>query len=83
MKKEYDTFILNDEKLPDGKECRLAIRDLASGKHKYSTLFVKALVSSSPEQLPEGDNLWVRTELGHLYNKKPWKIKIIEQFNDK
>ncbi|MDP2647454.1 MAG: phenylphosphate carboxylase subunit gamma [Desulfobacterales bacterium] len=79
--KEYDTFVLKDEMLPDGKECRLTIRDLTSGKHKYSPTLVKALVSSSSELLPEGDNLWIRTELGHVINKEPWKIKIIESLD--
>lgn len=78
MQKEYDTFIMKNEELPDGRECYLAIRDLTAGKRKYQTLFVKALVSSSAEQLPDGDTMWVRTELGRLH-KEPWKIKIIEQ----
>ena len=77
--KEYDTFVLKDEMLPDGKECQLTIRDLTAGKHKYSPSLVKALVSSSPTLLPEGDDLWIRTELGHVINKEPWKIKIIER----
>jgi hypothetical protein len=79
MMKEYDTFLLKDEELPEGKECLLTIRDLAPGKHKYRTSLVKAIVSSSAELLQEGDVLWVRTELGHLVNKKPWVIKITER----
>ena len=78
MMKEYDTFVLRDGVLPEGKECRLAIRDLTPGKNKYAVSYVKALVSSSVEQLPEGETLWVRTDLGRL-DKKPWKIKIIEK----
>ncbi len=78
MQKEYDTFVLRNEVLPDGQECQIGIRDLAPGKHKYSQRWVKARVASSAEQLPDGDTLWVRTELGRL-QKQPWKIKIIEE----
>ena len=77
MKKEYDTFVLRGDKLPDGQECRITIRDLSPGKHKYTAFPVKALVASSPERLPEGDTLWVRNEVGAL-SKDPWKIKILE-----
>lgn len=75
--KEYDTFVLRNEVLPDGEECRIIIRDLTPGKHKYASLTVKALVASSAELLPEGDTLWVRNEVGAL-SKDPWKIKILE-----
>ncbi len=82
MSKEYDTFLLNNDELPDGRECRIIIRDLTAGKRKYNSFPVKALVSNSAEQLPDGNTLWVRTELGHLYSKEPWKIKIIERLAD-
>ncbi len=78
MKKEYDTFVLRNEELPDGQECQIAIRDLTPGKRKYESFSVKAFISSSAEQLPEGDRLWIRTDLGRL-EKAPWKIKIIER----
>ena len=81
MTKEYDTFVYSLDELPEGKECRIAIRDLAPGKYKYGTRYVKALVSSSAEKLPDGDTLWVRSELGRLY-QQPWKIKVIEQLGD-
>lgn len=81
MKKEYDTFVLRGDKLPEGQECQITIRDLSPGKYKYTAFPVKALVASSAEQLPDGDTLWVRTELGKL-QKEPWKIKIIERLSD-
>ena len=81
MKKEFDTFVYNLEELPEGEECRIAIRDLSPGQRKYKTLYVKAVVSSSPEKLPAGDTLWIRTELGRQY-QQPWKIKIIEQLEE-
>ncbi len=80
--KEYDTFVLRGEVLPDGEECQIIIRDLAPGKHKYSSFKVKALVASSAAKLPKGDTLWVRNEVGAL-SKEPWRIKIIERLNGK
>ena len=35
MKKEYDTFVLRGDKLPDGQECRITIRDLSPGKYTF------------------------------------------------
>jgi hypothetical protein len=81
VKKEYDTFLLGTDKLPDGRECQIVVRDLTPGKYKYQSFHVKAIVSSSAEQLPEGDTLWVRTELGRL-DQHPWKIRIIEPLED-
>jgi len=75
--KEYDTFVLRNEVLPDGGECRIIIRDLTPGRDKYKSLTVKALVASSAELMPDGDTLWVRNEVGAL-SKDPWKIKILE-----
>ncbi len=81
MKKEYDTFVCGNDQLPHGKECQILIRDLTPGKYKYQSFHVKAIVSSSTEQLEGGDTLWVRTELGRL-DQQPWKIKIIEEVED-
>jgi len=81
MNKEYDTFVYSLDELSEGEECRIAIRDLSPGQHKYNTLYVKALVSSSAEKLPAGDTLWIRTELGRRY-QQPWKIKVIEQLDE-
>lgn len=73
-KKEYLTFaVIND--LVEGKELTLAIRDLTAGKQKYNCRYVKALVSSSPGKIPDGDVLWVRSWSGYLY-PEPWGIKI-------
>ena len=81
MSKEYDTFVYKLDELPDGDECRIVVRDLAPGQRKYNSICVKAVVSSSSERLPDGDTLWIRTELGRRY-EPPWKIKIIEQLDD-
>ncbi len=81
MKKEFDTFVENLQELPDGQECRLTIRDLTPGRRKYENRYVRALVSSSPERLPDGDTLWLRFSTGFLY-PQPWAIKVVEELGE-
>ncbi len=77
--KEYETFVLRDqEPLPDSGECRIIVRDLTPGKLKYTSEFVKARVARSPQDLSDGDTLWIRSDLGKLVYPEPWKIKILE-----
>ena len=75
MKKEYVTWLEDPKELPEGTEVELTIRDLTPGPRKYDARNVKAIVSSSPEKLPEGDILWLRSAVGTLL-PQPWAIKI-------
>jgi len=75
MKKEYVTWLLREEQLAEGEEIEITIRDLTPGREKYNGLNVKAIVSSSPDKLPDGDILWIRSGTGILH-PKPWAIKI-------
>ena len=75
MKKEYVTWLMSGEELPQGREIQLSIRDLTPGQHKYHGRNVKALVSSSPDKLPDADVLWIRSGTGVL-RPQPWAIKI-------
>lgn len=81
MKKEYDTFVDTLDSLPQGKEAVLVIRDLTPGKRKYTCQCVKAVVSPAAEELPDGDLLWVRLQLG-ARTPQPWTIKIVEVLGD-
>jgi len=74
---EYDTYVETLAELPQGRETVLAIRDLTPGRRKYETRVVKAILSSRPEELPDGDVLWVRLGLGTRH-PQPWAIKILE-----
>ena len=58
MRKEYVTWLIADEQLPEGQEIELTIRDLTPGREKYKGHNVKAIVSSSPDKLTGGDILW-------------------------
>jgi hypothetical protein len=71
----YEIFINKIEELEEGKELQKEIRDAKT----YERKTVKALFSSSPDKLPDGDLLWIRGPLGPLLNEKPWRIKIISE----
>jgi len=82
MAKEYMVFVEDMKKeLLEGREILLTIKDLTPGKRKYENRIVKALVSSSPDKLPGGDILRVRSWTGVLY-PQPWAIKIIEEIGE-
>jgi len=70
----YEVFVNHPDELVVGKELELEIRDCEN----YRTKVVKALVSPSEEELPEGEALWVRGAIGYLISEKPWRIKITE-----
>ncbi len=81
MKKQYSTMVEKCDDLPDGGEIELFIKDLTPGPRKYDTKKVLAKIMSSPEKLPEGDILWLRTKIGKKL-EKPWAIKILKHFED-
>lgn len=69
----YEIFVSKLAELEEGKELQKEVRDAQTYQRKN----VKALVSSSPQKLPDGENLWVRGPLGQLLDNKPWRIKIV------
>jgi hypothetical protein len=81
MKKEYLTFVQRLDDLVERKEIELTIRDLTPGQRKYDAKVVKAVLSGSPEGLPDGDILWVRSWIGILY-PDPWGIKILGEVGE-
>jgi len=81
MVKEYSTFIGDPQGLPEGKEIKLAIKDLTPGPRKYDCRIVKAIIASSPDRIEGGDVLWLKSLVG-LTSPKPWAIKILEELGD-
>lgn len=71
----YEVFVRKLDELEEGKELQKEIRDAQTYQRKQ----VRALFSSSPEKLPDGETLWVRGVLGRLLDEKPWRIKIITE----
>jgi hypothetical protein len=81
MSKEWVIFVSRMEDLADDRESVLTIRDLSPGPRKYNAKVVRARVSSMPENIPDGEVLWVRSWIGHLH-PEPWAIRIIEEVGD-
>ena len=75
MKKEYQVFI---DDFKEGEEIELNIKDLTPGPGKYDSRIVKAILYSSPEKLPDGDIVWLRSRSGFLH-PKPWAMKITRE----
>lgn len=75
---EYVARVRKLSELKDGQEVELFIQDLTPGPRKYDGEIVKAIVYSSPDKLPGGDVLWLRSVLGRAY-AKPWAIKITQR----
>jgi len=71
----YEIFVRKLGELEEGKELQIEIRDVKL----YQTRKVTALLSSSPEKLPDSESLWVRGMLGKLLDEKPWRIKIVSE----
>ncbi len=76
MRKEYDTFVEKLTDLTEKKEVDLTIRDLTPGQHKYESRYVRAILSSSSDELPESDLLWIRFGMGFKHTNR-WAIKIV------
>lgn len=71
----YEIFVRKVGELEEGKELQTEIRDVKT----YQPRKVKAIFSSSPDKLPDGEPLWIRGMLGQLLDEKPWRIKIISE----
>lgn len=81
MKKKFVTFVRDLSELVEDREATIAIRDLSPGPRKYDCKIVKAILASSPDKLPEGDILWIRSWTGVLH-PEPWAIKIVAELDE-
>jgi len=71
---EYETFVTVIEELPEGEEIELSIQDVET----YEPIKVRAILSSSKDEIPDGEPLRVRFSRGVLH-PVPWTIKILER----
>ncbi len=81
MKKEYRIFVPDIKDLTENKEIKLTVKDLNPGRRKYTAHIVRAIVSSDPGTMPDGDILQVRSWTGVLY-PEPWAITILEEIGE-
>ncbi len=76
--KQYQVVVTGLGALPQGQEIELAVRDLSAGTRKYDCRYVKAIVSSSSETLPNGDSLRLISSNGYVYPDL-WRIRIVKE----
>jgi len=81
MPKTYQTFIADQQDIPEAKETVLVIKDLTSGPRKYDALRVKAIIHKSGKLQPDEDELLVRSEVGVLQDYQ-WRMRILEKLPD-
>ncbi|OIN96090.1 MAG: hypothetical protein AUJ48_02095 [Deltaproteobacteria bacterium CG1_02_45_11] len=70
---KYELFQVEDiSRLKEGVEDRFTVRDL----DKFETRVVKAIISSKPDELPDGEELQIRRAQGQVESKL-WAIKVL------
>ena len=80
-KKEYLTFVNKLEDLTPGQEVEMLIKDLTPGPRKYDARYVRAVLASDPQDLPDSDLLWIRGFVGVLY-PQPWAIRVTREVGE-
>ena len=71
---EYELFVATGlGELKEDEETVVEVRSVDTVEMRR----VKAILSSSPKKLPDGETLWIRGQRGKKY-PEPWAIKIIE-----
>lgn len=71
----YEIFVRKTNELEQDKEVEKEIRNVKT----YERKTVKAIFSSSPDKLPDGEPLWLRGMSGRLLDENPWRIKIVSE----
>ncbi len=80
-RKIWETFVRRPGDLREGVELPLVLRDLSPGRRKYRMRHVLALLSRKAAELPQMDELRVRTVVGVLL-KERWGVTIIKDLPD-
>lgn len=74
---EYELFVVNDlGEIKEGEEIIVNVRSMDT----IETRVVKAILSSKPDSLPDGDTLWIRWQRGRKH-PHPWAIKILQDIS--
>ena len=82
-KKVWDAFTDDERALNEGQETDIYIRNMNpdAGRYKYGGRYVRAIVSSKPQEHPDWDELWLRWSRGYL-RPKPWAIKVLKELGE-
>ena len=79
LRQGYEIFVRSLEELVQNKEFETEIRDIST----CETRVVKAIVSGSAEDLPDGSSLWVRALVGHLLDERPWRVRVTQVLEER
>jgi len=71
----YKVYIRGGQAPEPGKEIVLEVMD----EDTFEKYWAKVLVSPLPDDLPDGETLWLQEEGKYAPRKEPWVIKIIER----
>ncbi len=75
----YEIFVRKLDQIEEGKEIEIEVRHCQTCQVKA----VRAILSSSSKQAPDGELLWVRALVGHLLDEKPWRIRITKVLEER
>ena len=78
---ELETYIKYLEEQMGEIEAGRPIMIQVTDREIFEQKVVKAIITRSPDKLPDGENLWIKNEREEI-GPVPWKIKIIEETND-
>lgn len=79
MAGEYETFVRDRERILQGNEVVLTLRDLSPGRRKYRAINVRCAVSQPPHA---GEPLlWIRSVVG-LRESEPCSVRIVQELPD-
>lgn len=83
MPKEYDAFVDEPPRVPDGEEMVLDIRELTPDdrRKRYKARYVRAVISHNPDQAEDGI-LWLRYQRGGRLYPRPFGIRITEELGE-
>jgi hypothetical protein len=75
----YEVYLQGHEKdVNEGNPFEMEIRDRAT----FNRIVVKAKVARSKNDLPSGEDLWIRSYDKDEVKEEPWVIKIVEVLDD-
>lgn len=78
---KLETFIWYIDELKADIEAGKPVTIQIIDRDIFEAKTVKAIIAKSPEELPDGVDLWIKDDREEL-SPVPWRIKILEEIND-
>lgn len=78
MAYEINEHYIDEAKISEGKGILAMIADVENVT--YGAYL--AIIAKSKDKLPDGDDLWVKSDHGEILNKgQAWAIKVLEEYD--